>query len=127
MVKSGLVGWSVIVAGVLGCGSQARASSLGVKPVECPAAPDSTGSVRLVSVIVDGRLVATNVKAALERSDPESYQLESPEPPAVAAVSPESIDLIQFVRGPDAEREYHLCPGVVGFLMTTKRAAPPLR
>jgi len=29
--------------------------------------------------------------------------------------------LIQFARGPEAEREYGLCPGVVAFLITTKR------
>lgn len=110
------------IAALAGCASAAGRSTVAPVRSSCPTPPDSTGPERLATVLVDGRLVAANVKARLERSFPESYQLEEPEPPALKAIPAAEIDLIQFARGPEAEREYGLCPGVVAFLITTKRS-----
>ncbi len=116
--------FAIVTAGLLvGCASFRGQASSASPPSGCPAPPDSTGPARLATVFVDGRPIATNVRARLERQFPESYELEPPEPPALTAIPIESIDLIQFASGQAAERDYQLCPGVVAFLITLKRSA----
>jgi hypothetical protein len=119
----------VIVGGLAlgGCASRPGSGSATLAPASCPAAPDSTGPLRLATVFIDGRPLATNVRARLTSAFPESYELEPPEPAAVAAIPVQSIDLIQFVRGPEAELAYRLCPGAVAFLITTKRPEAGVR
>jgi hypothetical protein len=112
-------GWAVVVAALVGCvnsGADPRA----VEPRRCPPPPDLTGSTRLADVFVDGKRIASAVLARLESTSPDSYSLVEPEPPALQALAPERIDLIQFVSGPDAERDYGLCSGMVGFIITTR-------
>jgi hypothetical protein len=120
----------VAVAGVA-CGSARRdpvpaiSAPVAVITGPCPAPPDSASTARLATVYLDGRRIAVNVPARLESEAPESYQLDAPEPPELAKVPIDSIDLVEFVRGPEAERLHGLCPGVVGFLITTKRPPDP--
>jgi hypothetical protein len=72
-------------------------------------------------VFIDGKRIASAVAARLESTSPDSYSLVEPEPPALQALAPERIDLIQFVSGADAERDYGLCSGMVGFIITTRQ------
>lgn len=87
---------------------------------QCPSAVPAGQPARFASIFIDGKLVAANLEARQEQEFPETYVLVAPDPPAVAAIPAASIDLIQFLRGPDAEREFGLCPGVVAFLISTK-------
>ena len=43
------------------------------------------------------------------------------DPPALASLRPDELDLLQFSRGEEAEHRVGLCPGYVAFLVTTKR------
>lgn len=111
--------WAVIVGGLVGCGNQGGPRT--VEPRRCPPPPDLAGPTRLADVFVDGKRVASAVAARLESTSPDSYSLVEPEPSALQALAPERIDLIQFVTGPDAERDYGLCSGMVGFIITTRQ------
>jgi hypothetical protein len=88
-------------------------------PVPC-AVTDTAAGHRIASVFLDGRRIAAGLPARLVQAFPETFELEVDDPPALAAVPVERIDLIQFQRGLDAEREYQLCPGGVAYLITTK-------
>lgn len=88
-------------------------------PAECPAV-DTTAGVRIASVFIDGRQVASGRRARLDAPFPETYSLEGDDPAELKALPVERIDLIQFLRGEDAERAYRLCPGGVAFLITTR-------
>ena len=87
----------------------------------CPPAVPTDQPARFATIFVDGKVVASNLEARREQEFPETYELVNPEPPAVAAIPAGTIDLIQFLRGPDAERDYDLCPGVVAFVISTKK------
>ncbi|MFN0178631.1 MAG: hypothetical protein ACKVZ0_07490 [Gemmatimonadales bacterium] len=114
------LGCAVIVGVLMGCGNRGT-SPRAVEPRQCPPSPDLAGPTRLADVFIDRKRIASAVLARVESTSPDSYSLVEPEPPALQAIAPERIDLIQFVSGPDAERDYGLCSGMIGFLITTRR------
>jgi hypothetical protein len=90
-------------------------------PADCRAV-DSAAGHWLATIFIDGVRVGDHLAARLEQIEPETFELTDPEPPRLAALRPETIDLLQFSRGPDAERALGLCPGYVAWLLTTKPA-----
>lgn len=110
----------MVVGALVGC-ANSGAGPRTVEPRRCPPPPDLSGPARLADVFIDGKRIASAVAARLESTSPDSYSLVEPEPPALQALAPERIDLIQFVSGPEAERDYGLCSGMVGFMITTRQ------
>lgn len=88
----------------------------------CPTA-DTTAGAWIASIFIDGEAVARRLPAKREQEFPETFALLGDDPPALASLAADRIDLIQFVRGADAEAEYRLCPGEVAMLITTRRPA----
>jgi hypothetical protein len=86
----------------------------------CPPVVSLDQPARFGSVFVDGRQIATNVSVRRTSAFPESYEIDGPEPEALAAIPVERIDLVQYVRGDDAERTHAICPGTVALLFTTR-------
>lgn len=113
--------WAALAASVaaLGCAASGPRSVPPPGALACPVVDTAAGK-RLASIVIDGRLVAERLPARREQEMPETYQLDGPEPAELERLPPERIDLLQFVRGPEAEKEYRLCPGGVAFLITTK-------
>lgn len=109
------------LVGVVACAAPARREAAAPKPAPCPPPTAVGDSLRSGSVLIDGRRVAERVPLRLEQLVPESYSIVGPEPPALAALPVERIDLIQFTSGPEAEARYGLCPGTVAILVTTRR------
>jgi len=89
-------------------------------PVDCPEPVPGDEPSRFGSVFIDDRRIATNVAVRRTNEFPETYELVGPEPSALAALPVERIDLVQYVRGPEAEQSYALCPGTVAILFATK-------
>ena len=115
-------GWAGLLSiALLGCGVSSSTPLGGPQPERCSPPPDATGTARIADVFIDGQRVASGVPARLESESPEVYSLVEPEPDPVRALAPGSIDLIQFLHGPDAERAYGLCSGVVVFMITLRR------
>ena len=91
-----------------------------VPSTECPPAVSLDQPARFGSVFVDGRMVGANLAVRRTNPFPETYEIDGPEPAALAAIPVERIDLVQYVRGDDAERTHALCPGTVALLFTTR-------
>ncbi len=110
--------WPGLAIGALvGC---AAGTSRGAPAAALCPATDTTAGHRTASVFIDGREVAAGLSARRGTEEfPETYSLDDPEPEALARLPVEQIDLIEYVRGADAERSYRLCPGGVAFLITT--------
>ncbi len=111
------IGVSIALGALIGC----AAGTPGGAPtaVRCPATDTAAGH-RTASIFIDGREIAAGLSARRGTEEfPETYSLDGPEPEALAALPVERIDLIEYVRGADAERSYRLCPGGVAFLITT--------
>ena len=87
----------------------------------CPPTVPDSATERYGQVIIDGKKVGSVVKVKREGTDPETFEIVDPEPPALKALPVAKIDLIQYSRGADAERQYGLCRGVVAIVITTKR------
>jgi hypothetical protein len=86
----------------------------------CPPAPSPSTSHRQALVILDGRPVSGPIAVVMTQAEPETYDFEGELPAVIRNLLPERIDLIQFVSGEAAERDYGACPGVVVALITTK-------
>ncbi len=117
-LRAGLGAGVVAMVVAAGCGPSGAPTTVPA-PVDCAAA-DTTAGIRIASVFIDGRRVAAGRKARLDQPFPETYALEGEEPAEVKALPVERIDLIQFLRGEEAERVHQLCPGGVAFLITTR-------
>lgn len=81
---------------------------------------DSLSGVWLAAVFVDGTRVGDHLPARRDQVEPETFDLTGPEPPGLASIRPEDLDLLQFSRGAEAERTLALCPGYLAILVTTK-------
>jgi hypothetical protein len=88
----------------------------------CPPAVAESAAERYGQVFIDGKKVGTAVKVKREGGDPETYEIVDSEPPQLRKLPVAKIDLIQYSRGPEAEKRYGLCPGVVAIVITTKKA-----
>ncbi|MHB1327319.1 MAG: hypothetical protein ACYC2K_03880 [Gemmatimonadales bacterium] len=110
--------WLGIAIGALvGCAAAVPAGAPAA--ARCPAT-DTTAGQRVASVFIDGREVAAGLLARRGAEEfPETYSLDDPEPEAIASLPVERIDLVEYVRGVEAEQSYRLCPGGVAFLITT--------
>jgi hypothetical protein len=86
----------------------------------CGPAPDPGAIHRQALVFLDGKRVGGPVAVALVQAEPETFDFEGDLPAPVRDLAPGRIDLIQFVSGEAAERDYGACPGVVVALITTK-------
>ncbi|MEZ4455866.1 MAG: hypothetical protein R2882_04820 [Gemmatimonadales bacterium] len=96
----------------LGCAAAAAPGALPAPAAACP--PSDTLANRWVaSVVIDDRVVAEHLPARREQEFPETWALEGPDPEALTTLPAERIDLLQFMRGAEAEAAYHLCPGGV--------------
>lgn len=116
---SGRLGFAVALIGA--CAGPGRpALSVAPGPVDCQPV-DSVGGFWRVTVFIDGKRVGDHLRARREQLDPETFELSDAEPPALASLPPEAVDLLQFSRGEDAETTVGLCPGYVALLVTTKR------
>ena len=105
------------------CGAPARPALVPTPAlVDCRLVDSAAGTWR-AAVFIDGQRVGDHLRARREQVEPETFELGEAEPPLLAALGPERIDLIQFTRGEEAEATLGLCPGYVAFLVTTK----PLR
>lgn len=114
--------WLGAVLVVAACGGQSAATNPAPVAGRCPVV-DTTAGVRAASIFIDGKLVEAGRTARLTQEFPETFALDGDDPPALAALPAGKIDLLQFVRGVEAETDYRLCPGGVAFLITT-RAGP---
>jgi len=94
-------------------------------PRDCPAPVSQDQPSRFGSVFIDERPVARNVPVRRTNEFPETYELTDPEPPELAALPVTRIDLVQYLRGPEAEATYQLCPGTVAVRFVTKPANGP--
>lgn len=101
------------------CAGSAPPAAVEVRPADCRAVDSAAGQWR-AAIFLDGVRVGDHLAARREQVEPETFELTDPEPPRLAALRPETIDLLQFTRGPDAETALGLCPGYVGWLVTTK-------
>jgi hypothetical protein len=109
-----------LVAAALALPVIARPSLAQSRP-PCPPVVSDSATQRYGQVIIDGKKVGSPVKVKRENSDPETFEIVDPEPPALKALPVAKIDLIQYQRGAEAERRYGLCPGVVAIVITTKK------
>ncbi len=82
---------------------------------------DSVGGVWRATVFIDGKRAGDHLRARREQLEPETFELSEADPPALASLRPDELDLLQFSRGEEAEHRVGLCPGYVAFLVTTKR------
>lgn len=110
----------LLVAGGVGSLSCGKPPVTPAPAPVCRPAPDASGGRRWADVFVDGKPVARGVIVRLEQASPETYGFEGEEPVGLRAVPTDRIDLIQFLRGPEAESSYGICSGYVAVLVTTK-------
>lgn len=119
------LGWALVAAAMVGCGAGRSGVQTPISPTDCPEPASADEPSRFGSVFIDGRRVASNVAVRRTNAFPETYELVGPEPSELAALPVERIDLVQYLRGPDAEMSYALCPGTVAVLFATKPAQGP--
>jgi len=117
------LGWAVIATALVGCGAGRSGGQTAIAPADCPEPVSADEPSRFGSVFIDGRRVASNLAVRRTNAFPETYELVGPEPGELAALPVDRIDLVQYLRGPDAEMSYALCPGTVAILFATKPAA----
>ncbi len=103
------------------CAGSARQSAVQPAPANCRPVDSAAGLWR-ATIFIDGTRVGDHLAVRREQVEPESFELTDPEPPGLAALRPEAIDLLQFSRGPEVETTLGLCPGYVAWLITTKRS-----
>jgi hypothetical protein len=104
----------------LGCAGSAVPAGTPSPAGECPPVVSLDQPAGFGSVFVDGRRIATNLAVRRTSAFPESYEIDGPEPDALAEIPVERIDLVQYDRGDEAERMHSICPGTVALLFTTK-------
>ncbi len=114
--------WLVLAAGVVGaCATPGRAApSVTPAPADHCQPADSLRGAWRATVFIDGKRVGDHLRARREQVEPETFELSDVEPPTLAALRPEAVDLLQFSRGLEAENTFGLCSGYVAFLVTTK-------
>ncbi len=114
--------WAGFVAVFVGAGCRAAphaTPSASPRPIECRSVDSVAGRWR-VTIFLNGARIGDHLLARREPSEPEVFELTDPEPPGLAALRPEAVDLVQFSRGDETETTFGLCPGYVAFLVTTK-------
>ncbi len=113
--------WLVLAAGVVGACATPGGPAPSVTPAPDRCEPvDSLRGAWRATVFIDGRRVGDHLRARREPVEPETFELTDAEPPTLAALRPEAVDLLQFSRGKEAENTFGLCSGYVAFLVTTK-------
>ncbi|MGE0443249.1 MAG: hypothetical protein AB7L66_09635 [Gemmatimonadales bacterium] len=117
--RLGAAGIGAVAAVVAACSGGAPVAATPTAGRPCPPA-DTVANRWIASVVIDDRVVAEHLAARREQEFPEVFALEGPDPEPLARLPAGRIDLVQFVRGRDAEEAYRLCPGGVALLITTR-------
>jgi hypothetical protein len=115
---------SILLAAALGLAATTASAQSGQAKsgTPCPPAVADTASIRYGRVFIDGKAVGGNLKVRREPGEPETYEIVDPEPTELEHLPVSKIDLIQYLKGPDAETKYRVCQGMVAIVITTKRA-----
>lgn len=111
---------AVGLAVLAGCAAGARPDT-GTGLEDCPPPTGITDTLRFGSIVIDGVVAARGTPFRLESSDPPTYAVVGEEPPALARLPVERIELVQFVSDPQATRRYDRCPGIVVMIISTRR------